>query len=237
LEDIFIHENVPGLNSISDELDSRLDIFMKLFIILYADDTVLMSESSSNLQTLLDKFYLYCDTWKMKVNVDNTRIVVFSKGRLPKNLISNYNGTNIEIVKDFNYLGVYFSRTGSFKVCKNHLSEKAIKAMYELIKKGRKHNLSISCQLDLFDKLVKPILLYGCEIWGSCNNDILEKVHLKFCKIILHLKATTPNCMIYGELGRYPLDIDIKRRRILNYLLFLTGYYIYRKIIIVSFHG
>ena len=43
LEDFLIHENVPGLNSISDELDSGLDIFMKLFIILYADDTVLMA--------------------------------------------------------------------------------------------------------------------------------------------------------------------------------------------------
>jgi sorbitol-specific phosphotransferase system component IIC len=76
---------------------------------------------------------------------------------------------------------ILFSRTGSFKVCKNHLSEKTIKAMYEVIKKGRKHNLSISCQLDLFDILVKPILLYGCETWGSGNNDILEKIHLKFC--------------------------------------------------------
>jgi hypothetical protein len=58
--------------------------------------------------------------------------------------------------------------------------------MYEVMKKGRTHTLSIR---------------------GSGNNDILEKVHLKFCKIILHLKATTPNCMKYGELGRYPLDI------------------------------
>jgi hypothetical protein len=33
-------------------------------------------------------------------------------------------------------LGIYFSRTGSFKVCKNHLSEKAIKAMYEAKKRG-----------------------------------------------------------------------------------------------------
>jgi len=86
--------------------------------------------------------------------------------------------------------------------------------MYEVIKKGRKHNLSISCQFDLFDKLVKPILVYGCEIWGLGNNDILEKVHLKFCKIILHLKATTQNCMICEELGRYPLDIDMKLRNI-----------------------
>ena len=69
----------------------------------------------------------------MKVNVDKTKIVVFSKGRLPRNLIFNYNGTYIEIVKDFNYLGIYFSRTGNCKACKNHLSEKAIKAMYEVI--------------------------------------------------------------------------------------------------------
>jgi hypothetical protein len=63
----------------------------------------------------------------MKVNVDKTNIVVFSKGRLPRNLIFNYNGTNIEIVKDFNYLGIYFSRIGSFKVCKHHLSKKLLK--------------------------------------------------------------------------------------------------------------
>jgi hypothetical protein len=38
----------------------------------------------------------------MKLNVDKTKIVVFSKGRLPRNLIFNYNGTITEIVKDFN---------------------------------------------------------------------------------------------------------------------------------------
>ena len=107
LEVFFIHENVPGLNSISDELDSRLNIFMKLLIILYADDTVLMAESSSNLQTLLDKLYLYCDTWKMKVNVDKTKIVVFSKRPLPRNLIFIYNGTNIW---EFIFLGLEVSK-------------------------------------------------------------------------------------------------------------------------------
>ena len=95
--------------------------------------------------------------------------------------------------------------------------------MYEVMKKGRKHNLSISCQLDLFDKLVKLRSLYGCEIWDFGNNDILEKVHLKFCKIILHLKASTPNCMIYGELGRYPLYIDINLRNILYWAKLITG--------------
>ena len=131
-----MRENVPGLNFISDELDNMLDILMKLFIILYADANVLMAESASNLQTLLDKFHLYCDIWKMNVNVDKTKIVVFSKERLPRNLHFNHNGTNIDLVKDFNYLGISFSRTGSFKVCKKHLSEKGIKVMYEDNEKG-----------------------------------------------------------------------------------------------------
>jgi hypothetical protein len=63
--------------------------------------------------------------------------------------------------------------------------------MYDIIMKGRLHNISIECQLDLFDKIVKPILLYGCEIWGVGNNDIVERVHLKFCKIILHVKRAS----------------------------------------------
>ena len=46
---------------------------------------------------------------------------------------------------------------------------------------------------------------------------------MEFCKIILHLKAATPNCMIYGEFGRYSLDIDIKVRNILYWAKLITG--------------
>jgi hypothetical protein len=80
--------------------------------------------------------------------------------------------------------------------------------MYEVIRRGKRHNLSIECLLDLFDKIVKPILLYGCEVWGFSDNYVIEKIHLKFCKLILHLKQSTPNFMIYGEFGRFPLYIN-----------------------------
>jgi hypothetical protein len=53
------------------------------------------------------------------------------------------------------------------------LVNKANKAMYEVLKKGRLHNLSVKCQYDLFDKIVNPILLYGCEIWGFSNIELL----------------------------------------------------------------
>ena len=58
--------------------------------------------------------------------------------------------------------------------------------------------------LDLFDKIIIPMLTYGSAIWGCENIDILEKLHVKFCKLLLNLKTSTPNFMLYGELGRYP---------------------------------
>ena len=86
--------------------------------------------------------------------------------------------------------------------------------MYDILGKGRTHNLTISCQLDFFDKIITPMVMYGSEVWGFENIDVLEKVHLKFCKMLLNLKNSTPNFMIYGELGRYPLQLNVKMRMI-----------------------
>ena len=78
--------------------------------------------------------------------------------------------------------------------------------------------MSIKGQYDLFDKIVKPILLYGCEIWGFSNLDIIERVHLKFCKFLLHLKKSTPNFMMYGELGACTMSVYMYiQTRIVNF--------------------
>ena len=68
--------------------------------------------------------------------------------------------------------------------------------------------------LKLFDSCVEPILLYGCEVWGYENVDILEKVQTKFCKFIFGVSKYSRNMPVYGELGRYPLSIQIKQRMV-----------------------
>jgi hypothetical protein len=77
-------------------------------------------------------------------------------------------------VTEFNYLGVTFTKNVKFKLAKQKNIEKATKAMCEVIRRGKRHNLSIECVLDLFDKIVKPILLYGCEVWGFSDR-LVEK--------------------------------------------------------------
>jgi hypothetical protein len=37
-------------------------------------------------------------------------------------------------------------------------------------------------------------------------------MHLQYCKRILNLRSSTPNFMVYGEIGRFPVEIIIKLR-------------------------
>ena len=61
----------------------------------------------------------------------------------------------LKIVAHFSYLGIVFSKTGSFNIAKKELVNKGIKAMYEVLRKGRIHNLSIKCRLDLLGFLFR----------------------------------------------------------------------------------
>jgi hypothetical protein len=46
---------------------------VKLFTILYADDTVLLAESVAELRSELNYFYEYCEKWNLKVNSNKSK--------------------------------------------------------------------------------------------------------------------------------------------------------------------
>ena len=56
--------------------------------------------------------------------------------------------------------------------------------------------------INVFDKLITPILNYGSEVWGFHKAPAIESVHTHFCKKLLGVKQSTQNDFIYGELGR-----------------------------------
>ena len=51
-----------------------------IYLLLFEDDSVLISDTSTGLQCLLSAFEKNCDKWKLKVNVKKTKIVIFSRG-------------------------------------------------------------------------------------------------------------------------------------------------------------
>jgi hypothetical protein len=190
-------------------------VYFRLYLLLCADETVILAESAAELQASLNAMYLYCQTWKLQVYISKTKVVIFSRSRLNTNDMNfKYNGESLNSATNFQYLGIIFSCKGSFNDAKAHLVQQARKAMFIVFRKARKLNLPIDMQLELFDTMVVPILLYGAEVWGFENCNIIGNFHMQFCRTILKVKKSTPHCVIYGELGRIPLNILIKARRV-----------------------
>ena len=60
------------------------------------------------------------------------KILCLASGRLPNNLNFRYDNRDIEIVKEFNYLGILLNRTGNFNLAIKAQADKETRAMYEI---------------------------------------------------------------------------------------------------------
>ena len=74
LQTFLANENIKGIESVTKALEKDINVYLKLFIVLYADNIVLLAETADDLQHQLYCFELYCETWKVKINVAKTNI-------------------------------------------------------------------------------------------------------------------------------------------------------------------
>ena len=136
-----------------------LNTYFKIFCLLYADDTILLAESPVQLLKALDALNIYCNKWELKVNVDKTKIMIFSKGKVTKHKSFKFGADEIEVVYDYIYLGTKFNYNGKFEVAMAKQKLKAEKAKYSLLAKSKQLNLTAETFIDLLEKLVVPVLL------------------------------------------------------------------------------
>jgi hypothetical protein len=66
-----------------------------------------MAESSADLQNQLNSFQDYCSIWKLKVNTDKSKVIIFSRGKLSRNLNFSLNGEKLEIVNSLDFVPLY----------------------------------------------------------------------------------------------------------------------------------
>ena len=143
--------------------------------------------------------------------------------RRTNNFEFNIGGHNIEITHKYKYLGVLFSNSGSFLNARKHIIEQLRKAMHLLFIRANNLDIPLDLQIKLFDNTVLPILTFSCEILGYENTEMIERVHIEFLRKITRVRKSTPKYMIYGELGRFPLDIIIKQRMLSFWTRMLTN--------------
>ena len=139
---------------------------MKIQCLLYADDLILTSETCFGLQKALKLLEKYCCTWGLEINTSKTKIMCINAPATP--ITIKFKNKILEQVTNYCYLGVQFSEKGDFKVAQNELYKKGLKALFKL-RKMLNPMPNIKTSLHLFDHLIKPIVLYGCEIWGPVN--------------------------------------------------------------------
>ncbi len=128
--------------------------------------------------------------------------------------------TILNHVTCYNYLGLTISASGQFNTAIKDLTDKARRAFYSIRRPLIKFNPPIKLWIKIFDSIIKPILLYGCEIWGlkfklnyeSWDKNPVEIFHLEFCKNILGIHRNAPNLGCRAELGRFPLLSEIQKR-------------------------
>ena len=104
------------LNDLTNEFVTKgLDGFdismLKLYLLFYTDDVMIFSETGDGLQSGLNNILSdYCKKWKLIVNMDKAKVMIFRKGEyLPRNSYFVFNGKKIEIVKNTVYLGITFT--------------------------------------------------------------------------------------------------------------------------------
>ena len=81
--------------------DNIFDQFLKIQILLYADDTVLLSDNADGLQYSLNCLARYCEHWKLQVTTSKTEIVIFFKGKFKKSYNFTFNNNKVNIVDSF----------------------------------------------------------------------------------------------------------------------------------------
>ena len=92
--------------------------------------------------------------------------MIFSRGKIRKLPEFKYGQSKLDVVFDFVYLGVKFNYNGKCTLAQKYLVEQASKAMYSVLRKSKQMCRPIKMQLELFNTMVVPILLYGAETWG-----------------------------------------------------------------------
>lgn len=133
------------------------------------------------------------------------------------------NKQQIDIVDDFKYLGITFSKNGRLITAIKENIKSATKVLHALRGSFRDKHIPIDCQLELIDSMIEPILLYGAEIWGYENITLLENFQLSCLKNVLKVRQNTPNYMVFGETGKIPISVKIKTRMIKYWKHLVTG--------------
>ena len=134
---------------------------------------------------------------------------------MPENVdqpvITTLDGTKLDVVKDFQYLGAWIASTKHDIEIRRARAWKALHSM----KKVWQSSMQDYLKRRLFVAIVASVLTYGCEAWTLYVRDekALDGVYTRMLRVALNVswEDHITNVNLYGKLPR--LSDKIRQRR------------------------
>jgi Reverse transcriptase (RNA-dependent DNA polymerase)/Endonuclease-reverse transcriptase len=211
---------------------------------LFADDSVLYREIKNEedkkiLQEDIDAVGKWVAINKMGLNVGKCKVVCFNKGRKACDGEYKADGSALETVNSYKYLGVVFARNLEWKEHIERVSKKGITALNFVMRQLRGMDQKIKEKA--YMTLIRPIVEYGSSVWDPYRIGevkYMEKVQrlaarrvtgkMRRLKKVIDNKGNVkqvlerPSIMVQ-ELGWQTLEFRRKKDRLCNYYRALLG--------------
>nr|VZI28950.1 unnamed protein product [Spirometra erinaceieuropaei] len=155
--------------------------------LLFADDCALNTTSEEEMQRSMDLFSAACENFGLVINTQKTVVM----HQPPPNSATapnaspqiSVNGTLLQVVDNFPYLGSTLSRTTKIDDEVANRISKASQAFGRLQSTvWNRHGLQLNTKLKMYKAVILPTLLYGAETWMARR---LNHFHLScLCRIL-----------------------------------------------------
>ena len=138
---------------------------------------------------------MYSRLYRFGFNGSKSNVVVFSARKEVKlDREIKLGSLVLEQKMSYKYLGLELDRLWKWAKVKERMLEKARKRIAGLCGAGIKQGLSVSAAVKGWEVLVRPVLEYGCEIWGAGRWGEVERLQNSMGRKILGVqrKASGP---------------------------------------------
>ncbi|BHF69972.1 hypothetical protein SprV_0301301900 [Sparganum proliferum] len=138
--------------------------------LLFADDCALNTTSEEEMQRSMDLFSAACENFGLVINTQKTVVMhppppnSATSPNAPPQI--SVNGTQLQVVENFPYLGSTLSRSTKIDDEVANRISKASQAFGRLRNTvWNRHGLQMSTKLKMYKAVILPTLLYGAETW------------------------------------------------------------------------